>query len=1076
MSDRPFLIYKSSAGSGKTFTLAKEYLKLALRSPHYFRYILAVTFMNKAAEEMKSRILEYLKAISLGEHDLFDELKDYLKFSDEQLMERAGEVLRNILHNYSSFSITTIDTFFNQVIRSFTREIGLQGGYDIELDTDLVLQRVVDDLLEDVEQNEYLRDWLIDFAKNRLFEGKSYEFRAEIANLAKEIFKERYKSIEPQLSLVKSDKSILAKLHDRLNETISSFHTSMEKIGEEALSYLAQNNTDPADFSQKSKSVAFQFVKWKSGDLKEPTVTAVKATEDIAKWVPKSAPNKVFLEQLVNDYLMNQLTKGIEYYNEHHLSYNTAIEVRRYLYTFGILTDLTQKIKEYREEHETILISDLPVFLKSIIGDSDTPFIYEKVGTRYRHFLIDEFQDTSGFQWDSFQPLVKNSLDSGNFNMVVGDVKQSIYRWRGGNSDLLLSQVGEDVGEHFVNEQQLNSNYRSSKNVIDFNNALFSKAPETIENTLQEKVDTESSDLKFHLKGISKAFNEVHQEYPSKIKEGGYISVEFTKKDKDSDVSWDDMATQWAIKQVEKAQRAGVALKDIAILVKRNKEAAQLVQAFLDYKDSEKADKEMNYDVISSDAMHITSSVVVRFLLSVFRYLKNNKEQIALAEIVTIYHKDILQSEATIDELLGVNNLERHLPPDFTKHKNILVRFPLMELTEALIKIFQLNELKNEYSYLQAFEDSILEYVKNEKSDLHSFLEWWDEVGYKRTVQLSDDLEATKILTIHKSKGLQYKLVIMPFANWSMDNDMMHDNVLWPETDGLEVFSEVPVVPVKYTTKLENTNFSSIYFKEKIKAYVDNLNLLYVAFTRAEEGLVVYGELPSRARGIADVSELLLLELQNWKEWNAMTNQIELGDFSFRKGKSDDNSDQIQLEKYLSVKWRNKLTIKKQSSALLEEDNDERRSSINEGIVTHKILSNIKYEEDVSYAIEKAYHELEINKEELDRISQKISNLFNNEQIQDWFSKKWEVRTEAVVLPGKTDPKRLDRVLIDDKKAIVIDFKTGAKKSNDKKQVDEYMALLKEMGYEEVNGYLVYLEGVEIVHLIPGPSPQGEGS
>ncbi len=932
-----------------------------------------------------------------------------------------------------------------------------------------MLSKVVDDLLEDVDEKTYLKEWLIDFAKDRLFEGKSYEFRAEIGNLAKELFTEQYKSIEPQLANIQQDKSVIANLNKKLNTIINSFKKEMAGFGDQALTYLQENNVAPTDFSGKSRSVAFQFVKWQNGDLKEPTATAMKATEDLSKWVSKSAPNRTFLEQLVNDKLMSLMSDGIDYHHAHFIEYNTALEVRRYLYTFGILNDLTEKIKAYREEHETILISDLPVFLKNIIGDSDTPFIYEKVGTRYRHFLIDEFQDTSGFQWQNFQPLVKNSLDSGNFNMVVGDVKQSIYRWRGGNSDLLLTQVTQDVGQHFANEKHLNANYRSSVEVINFNNALFSKTPDQVLNVIQCEIEAYSTEvtslLETPLSNIKHAFSEVEQQFPEKEKTGGYISVEFSKKDRDSGISWDDMATDWAIQQVERAQQAGVPLKDIAILVRWNREAAKLVQAFLNFKDSEQAKPGMNYDVVSSESMYLTSSVVVRFLLSVFRYLKNNREQIALAEIVTIYQKDILNNQAPIEELLAIRNLERHLPREFTQYKNVLVRFPLMELIEALIRIFQLNVLKHEYAYLQAFEDAILEYVKNEKSDIHSFLQWWDELGYKRTVQLSDDLDAVKILTIHKSKGLQYKLVIMPFANWSMDNDMMHDNVLWPEVDGLDMFSDVPVVPVKYTTKLEQSHFSQSYFTEKIKAHIDNLNLLYVAFTRAEEGLIVYGELPSRLGGVRDVSELLLGQLQDWKEWNIVENKLEIGDYQFSPSKEDDHSSEINLEDYLSVKWRNKLTIKKQSDAFFAEEEEGRRTSINEGIITHKILANIKYAQDVEGAIERAYHDLEINKDELEAISAKITRLFENEQIRNWFSPDWQVRTEAVVLPGKTDPKRMDRVLIKENKAIVIDFKTGKKKSGDVKQVEEYMNLLKDMSYETVEGYLVYLKEVEIVEV-----------
>lgn len=1066
--ESPFLVYKSSAGSGKTYTLAKEYLKLALQSPFYFKGILAVTFTNKAADEMKERVLAFLESLASGKSsDLSGELETHFSCTAKALADNARLVLRNILHDYSGFAITTIDTFFNQVIRTFTREIGLQGGFEIEMDLENVLKEVIDKMMADLSGDSELKSWLVAFAKDRLQEGKSYEFREDVKSLAYELFKEQYKALESSLDGVEVGKETLSQLNNQLNQKIGDFRKHLKEIGVEGSIVIESSSLDVKDFSRGASGPVGQFLKWAKDDFNPPTKTALEATENADKWFTKKSPVKDQIEFLAQNELMPLLADGIRFYDENLIGYHTASEVRKYLYTYGILNDLTIKIREYREEKEVILISDLPQFLRKIIDDSDTPYIYEKVGNRYQHFLIDEFQDTSAFQWSNFKPLVLNSLASGNFNMIVGDVKQSIYRWRGGNPDLLLNQASADVGKEMTREEILSFNFRSYEEVIDFNNEIFQVTPLM----LQEFLLNEIGHLPDQLKGeaekridfLVQSYEGVVQDKPSKTQKGGRVSVQFSAKPgRNEELTWDELAVAWAIEQIEQSQQNGVALKDIAILVRDSGQESKLVKAIGLHALSENAKPDCSYQVISAQAMYLTNASVVNFMIAVFKYLNNQKEHIALVEIVNEYQRHILDNDPDLHELFN-KEMQHFLPLEFTKYVHALGRFPLYELTEILIRIFKLERKTGELAYLQAFQDAILDYTKTEKGDLSSFLTWWELKGRKRTVQFSDSLEAVKILTIHKSKGLQYNTVIVPFCHWNMDHNTIFSNILWAQNLQNDPYKDLPAIPLRYSGNLKDSLFADDYFDEKIKAFHDNLNLLYVALTRAEQSLLIHGQKPGKSR-VADhfgnISDLLWDHLSKSPQFDEESNAYSLGvEHVVPDEKKPSKIEEVFLEDYISNKWRHKLTIRKQSGDYFDFGDSARQLKVNIGVLTHQVLSEIKYLDELKSSVRAAYMNMEITKEDSEQLLINISELFKNEQIAQWYSRDYEVRNEVVVLPKDGRIKRLDRVLIKDGQAIVIDFKTGKPISSDKQQVLGYINLLQEMNYEQVSGYLVYLAG-----------------
>jgi ATP-dependent helicase/nuclease subunit A len=480
MPEKLFTIYRSSAGSGKTRTLAREYLKLALRyKAGYFRHILAVTFTNKATQEMKDRILRYLNDFVTGRHNsLAQELKEELKQDDLTFLQNCHELRTEILHHYSQFSISTIDAFFQKVIRSFTREAGLSGDYRLEVDQDTVLEEVIDDLMDELGSNRELTKWMVEFATHNLESDKPWDIRHGLMDFSREIFREEFKAIEKELMDATSDRDFFHALREKLWRQRGSFVSKVTASASEAVRIIQEYKLAPTEISYGKMSGLFtffnMFLENNLKDYKEPS-DRIRAYFTMAKnWPSKKytrRPDEII--RLADEKLIPLLKDLLKTYDSLYTSGLSAELVLKNFYAFGLLSDISRKLRSYKAANNLMLLSDAPNFLNGVIGKSDTPFIYEKVGSFYKNYLIDEFQDTSQMQWENFHPLVKESLDSGNRSLVVGDVKQAIYRWRGGNLKLLQEQIEHQVGHDRVELKELTSNYRSAERIVSFNNALF---------------------------------------------------------------------------------------------------------------------------------------------------------------------------------------------------------------------------------------------------------------------------------------------------------------------------------------------------------------------------------------------------------------------------------------------------------------------------------------------------------------------------------------------------------------------------------------------------------------------------
>ena len=632
-------VYRASAGAGKTHKLTGEYLTLLFTGPGAFRRILAVTFTNKATDEMKTRIVDELYNLASGrKSDYVELLKSAYSLTEIQVRKQAAQILIDILHDYSAFNISTIDRFFQQTMRAFTREIGLQGGYGIEMDQELVLTTAIDNLLSDLEKPESkdLLGWLLRFAEDKIESGGEWNLRKDIMALSREVFKESYKAFSEAVGRDIEDKKALEDYKNELYGIIRSVEATAKELGERGLAILNKYGLKVTDFKGGSRSPLTLLDRLVQGEMKEPSATFIGLADNLDGCFTKtvSLGTRQIIGCAFEDGL-NDCIKGIISLFGNLTAYNTAREIVRYYYTLGILTDVSRQIAAYREEKNVMLIADTTELLSKVIEGSDAPFIYEKTGTHVDHYMIDEFQNTSGMQWNNFRPLIEESLAHSRDNLIVGDVKQSIYRFRNSDWKLLDEQVQADFSPEEIHEETLKDNWRSCRNIVEFNNALFTTLPGVLQAVYNEALSvsslSEEQRAAFFTKIMSAYDKSFQQVPPPFMQKDGHVRIEFLSGDNEKD--WKEEALGRLPGVLEKLQDNGYALKDIAILVRTNQEGAQVADTLLAYKEEHPSNR-YNYDIISDEALFVSGSTAVRFMVSLLRYLKNpedrTNEQIAL--------------------------------------------------------------------------------------------------------------------------------------------------------------------------------------------------------------------------------------------------------------------------------------------------------------------------------------------------------------------------------------------------------------------------------------------------------------
>ena len=1078
-------IYRASAGSGKTYTLTGEYIKLLLCGNDDHRRILAVTFTNKATEEMKSRIVRDLHSMANRKDEAYvRKMAEATDIPENDLPCIASETLARLLHDYSHFSVVTIDSFFQRVIRSFAREMGLYAGYNVELDQHSVLDESTGLMLDDIDKNNFLKDWLVEWAKRKIEEGKSWNFKSDILRLGSEIFSEELQNIEPALLRETTDKESLERFRVKLQHLVDNYWNVLQSYGQRAMSMIEHYGLEIDCFTQKQKGVGGYFSKLAERQEIQPNKYVMNALEGVEDgWYSKSSTWKTRIVDAYEGGVGEILQTAVTYQLEHDREVSTAVVILKQINVLGVLCDLMRYVNAYTRNQNLFLLSEASGFLKTIIANADTPFIYERVGSFYNHFMIDEFQDTSSIQWDNFRPLVANSIASGHCNWLVGDVKQSIYRWRNTDWKILSQQVERDMKPQMVHIQNLNNNWRSAPEVVHFNNAFFREALLQMYTAFLNEEETTSDTDYLHrmAEELVKAYQDSYQHLPETRNpelNNGYVRLSMVTQEKDEEKTWREKVLENLPQQLEQLQDLGYGLSDIAILVRENKEAQIIADMLLSYRQAH-PDSPYRYDVLSNESLLIDNSPVVKWLVAAMRCIVEPDDMINWAYLRHEYERNLS---------LGLSPQEKDdrstLPPLGIEGWG--ERLPVYELSDYFIRQYNLYQNSGQAPFLQAFQDVLLQYTRREATDIRSFLDWWESVKHKKYVTMPDNQDAIRLVTIHKSKGLEFDAVIIPFCDWQLCKP---GKTLWCQP-AEEPFNNMKLLPLKFEQALRNTIFVKEYLQEKMLSYVDNLNLLYVAFTRAKKDLFISTPWQDKD-SFTDVKNLiyrvfqqpLAPTLSSQERGGSDENYIRLGDYwrpessccelGVLSGKESPKKETCaESATYLSQstgRARDDVIHITRNSAYFVTDATH-GAQMDKGRLLHDIFRSIITAADLKRCLNAMITEGKLSETERTHIVDLAHRALGNPTVSRWFAQGLQVKTEAEILLPDGSIARPDRIIFEDGHVEVIDYKFGlAIVPSYRTQVLRYMEYLHRMGYTSVKGYLwfVTLNKVEEVVDVP---------
>lgn len=1067
---KPLTVYKASAGSGKTFTLATEYIRLLVENPLSYRNILAVTFTNKATEEMKMRILSQLYGIWKqlpDSDDYLEAIRRKTGFEPRLISERAGIALANLLHNYNYFRVETIDTFFQSVLRNMARELDLTTNLRIGLNDYQVEELAVDQLIADLSTTDIMLQWILKYIMENISEDKAWNIIYQIKNFGHTIFRDDYKAVSRDLEQKMQEEGFFDDYTRRLRELRQMALEHMKEIAESFFDTLDGEGLTIDDLANKSKGIAGFFLKLQKGvfDPNIENATVANCLENPEKWCTKTHSRRELIVSLAETTLGDILRYAVEERPRQWKLYKSADLTLRHLNQLRLLSSIEQKVHELNANANRFLLSDTQQLLHSLIGESDSPFIFEKIGTQLEHIMIDEFQDTSTVQWQNFRVLLAEALSHENTsNLIVGDVKQSIYRWRSGDWRL-LNDIEHQFRQGQIETLPLKTNYRSDRRIITFNNVFFSHAAQ-LEYEAQKELSGKEAEQ------LQRAYADVEQLIPDHRDDSGYVDIRLLPAD-------DYQAQTFLLlaQTIGDLIAQGIPQQKIAILVRTNGVIPQIANYFMQ--------QMPEVTIVSDEAFRLDASDAVGILIGALRLLIHPDDMLTKAALVKSYQCDVLGKHDDNNELLmSPVELDSQLPEDYTAHFSELLTLPLYDLVERLYAIFELERLQDQSAYVSAFYDRLSDYVSENATDISAFLIEWDETLCGKTIQ-SDETEGVRIFSIHKSKGLEYDHVVCPFCDWPLEKQI--GNILWC-TPTEQPFSELPIAPIDYSQKqMMGTIYEADYLHEHLQNTVDNLNLLYVAFTRARKSLHVIGRRGAKNSRSALIELCLPLIVDKLEGATLEGQEAEDTVLTFTYGQDSSSSADhksvnrkfvnrksnnpfLQPSEPLSVSVRtfsNKVDFRQsnRSQQFVEgddEDSRQRHQYIQTGSILHEIFSTIRTVDDIPDALQRLQFEGVLYDEQIsaERITSMLRKRLEHPRVRDWFSKRWSLFNECTILSvedGQVKERRPDRVMTDGHEWIVVDFKFGAPKPEYHDQVREYMQLLASMGHHHITGYLWYV-------------------
>ena len=1076
-------VYKASAGSGKTFRLAVEYIKLLMLNPQQYKTILAVTFTNKATEEMKHRILSQLYGIAHGLDDsenYLEQIIDDLHITRQAAAEQASKALTLMVHDYSQFRVMTIDTFFQSILRNLARELELTANLRIGLNDNQVEEQAVDQMIEELTRHDKMLSWIISYIEQNIEDDKSWNVIGQIKRFGQTIFRDYYKSSSERLNTKLQEEGFFSRYAKTLRDIRTSAIEQMAGYADRFEHLLQTGGLAPESLKGGTRGIASYFNKLRGKDWSDKkcmTQTLTKCLDNAEEWSTKNSPDRQQIVALANDKLIPLLQEAEANRLRQWKMMVSADVTLRHLNELRLLSSIEQKVRQLNNDANRFLLSDTQQLLHRLIDNADSPFIFEKTGAQLTHIMIDEFQDTSTVQWQNFKVLLQETMSHAPLtshsspinsqtihNLIVGDVKQSIYRWRSGDWRLLNNIEGEfDKTKGSVEVLPLNINYRSARNIIAFNNAFFLAAKDIEYNNERTVIPDEASQL-------LTAYSGVKQLIPKDKQAEGLVSIKLLPAD-----DYDNATLQLVGNSIDMLIEAGVKQSDIAILVRKNKYIPVIADYFMTTRPQ--------LNIVSDEAFRLDASLAVNTIINALRFIANPADAISRENVERAF--------------LYVTGEE--MPTWSNDELSQMRTMPLTDLTEQLFRRLQLQRIESESGYVCKLMDELSAFVQDNGADLEGLLKTWDEEMYKVNIQ-SNELEGIRIISIHKSKGLEFDNVIIPWCDWRLE---MPDT-LWCKTDEAD-FNELPIIPVDYSSRLADSVYRDDYAREHLQTCVDNLNLLYVAFTRACRNLFVVGR--RGAKGLrSELIENCLPKLvadnqaehpesqdDNTSVWleNAVYDApddktqpitFEYGELATTSKKESKRSSNIFLQpaeqhtihieahpNHATFRQSNqshdfiRQAADEENAPLPDETSLPQNDYIKMGAVMHRIFSQINTTGDIPDILRSLEQDGIVYDENISRkkVESILKSRFSNPQVKDWFSGRWHTFNEQSIIAidneGKLFKRRPDRVMYDNGEVVVVDFKFGHEREEHHRQVAEYVQLLRDMGYPRVSGFLWFV-------------------
>ena len=1100
-----FTIYNASAGSGKTYTLAVQYIARMIAAGQKgegpYRHILAVTFTNKATAEMKDRILQQLYGISARLKDSDNYRKSVkaalakmgVAMDDDDICREAGKLLHAILHDYSHFRVETIDSFFRGVLTDMARELDLTTGLKADIDSERVIGEAVDRIIARLNENDQVRKWVTDFVIEKIDDGRQWNVAKDIKDFARHLFDSDYLDCEESLTKFLCDDTSVEKLRDKLNDTQREKMAALEDAVNELEKVCANNDISTlknCNYITGHIKKLRQAIDSQSA-IEEPSKSILSFAECADNMLKaKHKPEDVVLAQEVHEALKPLIKIEIDVMN----TLNTILLTRRHINPMRLLAIVGREVNIVAQERGAFLLANTPILLKKMVGDSDTSFIYEKTGSVLRHIMLDEFQDTSGLQWHNFQTLIKDNMGNGGSTLVVGDVKQSIYRWRGGDYSI-LANLPNEMTAYSPDALPLKENRRSTRRIIDFNNSLYLNIVDEI-NSLRTPDEISGWDIK-------SIYNDVEQIVPEGAKDGGCVQFAGIVESKDSDVhraSAEEMCDTIA-SLLAKGHKA----EDMVILIRYSREMDLVAQCF--------TEKVKGVPLVSDDVFALSRSTAVSIIINALRVINHPDDRASLGRLVFLYNTEALGNKMTANQLF--DGAERNAPfksacpllPDGFANIDRLRRMPIYELIMEITRMFCLTEMPEQSAYLMTFYDNISNALEDTLS-ITTLLDYWDERLNRKSIP-GGEVKGVKIMTIHRSKGLQWKTVFIPFCDWKIhEAHNQTSNILWCSCDKNPLLCGLPMAAITATKMAAASAFSDKYMDELRNQRTDNLNLLYVATTRAKENLFMWGKRAKSDDNLTNPSIMHLItktidRLPCHPVGNIQKNDEEIRyrygslprayENSGKEESSDESMPYTNNPNRLDVRYITTVLTPRLYPALMnfrqsnasckftgytddETPPDTTSKYINIGTVLHAIFSAIVTTDDIDRVVMNLPASMTHTDDGQDlraKARQLLERGCHNPLVADWFSGRYEVLNECAIIErqpdtGKVIERRTDRVMVSDKRIIVVDFKFGNAKSEHAEQVADYMRLLAGMYRgKSIKGFLWYVYDNRVDEVIP---------